>query len=276
MNNLKSIAPPSILVIVAAFLFLCAGIQAQVDPAATAISAEGVDVTPPVPGETFEQTAPPPLTYEPNPETEAKEPAPRDEKLEEVAVELDRMERASADESAPEAPRSATGWSNYWRVFMWLLVMVAFIILLGWLMRKFGGRTPILAGARLGAVLGRIYLAPRASLFFVRTGGRVLVVGVTQHDIALVSEFDADAFDSVAAAEAPAQAERVSSEADRKAMESGKRFLSQLKASTRAMHQEPAEARRDDRAEAPSVDLEALRQDILRLQEHLKEELREE
>jgi flagellar biogenesis protein FliO len=148
-------------------------------------------------------------------------------------------------------------------------------------MRKFGGRTPILAGARLGVVLGRIYLSPRASLYFVRTGGRVLVVGITQNTIALVSEFDADAFDSVPAAEAPAQAERASTEADRKTMESGKRFLSQLKASTRAMHQEfaprlPDELKRDERADAPSVDLEALRQDILRLQEHLKEELREE
>lgn len=127
------------------------------------------------------------------------------------------------------------------------------IIFLGWAARRFGSRTPLLAGTTLAQVLGRTYLEPKAALHFVKTGGRVLVVGVTPNAISLITEFDADQFES-----APSVSElpRAAAPAD---------FLSRLKEQHQAATQAPAPA---------DEDLNALRGDIQRLKEFLQESRR--
>jgi flagellar biogenesis protein FliO len=50
-------------------------------------------------------------------------------------------------------------------------------------------------GTDLAKVIGKLSLSPRASLHFVKVGGRVLAVGVTANDVRLVTEFDASVFE---------------------------------------------------------------------------------
>ena len=80
-------------------------------------------------------------------------------------------------------------------VLFLLLIICGLVILAVYAMKRFGGKTPILAGAQLGTPIGRVHLAPRVTLHYVRTGGRVLVIGVSQNSIATVAEFDAATFD---------------------------------------------------------------------------------
>lgn len=134
-----------------------------------------------------------------------------------------------------------------------LLGICGAIILLGWAARRFGGKTPILAGAGIAQVLGRTYLEPKVALHFVKTGGRVLVVGVTPQTIALISEFDAADFEaSPAISELPKPAIGAAD------------FLSRLK------EQQAASAA----APVADEDLEALRGDIQRLKQFLQESRR--
>lgn len=140
---------------------------------------------------------------------------------------------------------------------MWLLAICASIILLGLLLRRLGRRTPLLAGNQLGQVLGRVHLTPKAALHFVRSGGRVLVLGVTPGGVSLVSEYDADAFER--ASQPAAQPVRPA-----------------------AMHKPFEERLREnvarlDEASAPQEDddIAALRGDIERLRGHLRETTRD-
>jgi flagellar biogenesis protein FliO len=81
-----------------------------------------------------------------------------------------------------------------------LFVVVAIILVLYYLMSRLGKKTPILAGASLGNVLGRIHLDPKTCLYFVRVKDRVLVVGVNPQSIATVAEMDAAQFEGKQAA----------------------------------------------------------------------------
>ena len=83
-----------------------------------------------------------------------------------------------------------------------LLVLCGLIMLGGWAIRKFGGRTALLSGQNLGNVIGKVYLEPRASLMYVKTGGRVLVLGVTPQNINPVAEFEESVFEAPAASPA--------------------------------------------------------------------------
>ena len=66
-------------------------------------------------------------------------------------------------------------------------LIIAAILLLYAAARRFGKNSPLLAGASLGKILGRVYLSPKASLHYVETGGRVLLVGVTPTAMSLVA-----------------------------------------------------------------------------------------
>ena len=93
-----------------------------------------------------------------------------------------------------EPDERAEGFGPVLQVFSALAILCGIIVLLGYLVRTLGRRTPLLAGQRYGTVLGRVGLTPRASLHFVRAADRVLVVGVTQQSVTLISEFPQEAF----------------------------------------------------------------------------------
>ena len=148
---------------------------------------------------------------------------------------------------------------DYVRVFVWLCVIIATIVLLGAALRRWGRKTPLLAGAHLGKVLGRLYLDRSASLHFVETAGQVLVIGVAQNHVSLLATFGKEAF--VAGADAPSPAPSADSG-------HSKDFQRQFAATSARM-----------RAASPQVsgdtEIDALQADIARLQRHLKEEARE-
>ncbi len=182
--------------------------------------------------------------------------------LEELNRELDTRAAGTAQTSAPapaqpveQAPTNSSMY--YLRVFSSLCLVVALILFIGYLMRRFGQRTPLLAGVDLGQVLGRVYLAKGATLYYVASGGRVLVIGVTNNAVSLVAEFDESAFDI--SEEAPYSEE---------APQGHDTFLAQLRQSTSDMRGE---------IDAPVVDdeISSLREDIERLQLYLREESRE-
>ncbi len=269
-----------------AVLFLAAVAAAQpLVPGPGAVEAPPV---PDEPGAEFERTPEPPWEYETAVPLEEEPPEPTDPKLREVQAELDRMQDRGLARGAPSsASRSPLGLSNLLRVFSVLCVVIALILIVTLLLKKFGTRTPLFAGSSLGAVLGKIHLSPRASLHFVRTGGRVLVVGVTQNDISLVSEFDAAAFEGEIALEEGTAASapepwRPREETGHAAVPSAKegerddRFLAELKASAGDLLKDTSRPQSNEPQEAPDADIDSLRKDILRLQKYLKENLRED
>jgi len=136
-----------------------------------------------------------------------------------------------------------------------LLVICGVILGLGYLAKRFGGRTPLLAGAGMGKPLGRLYLDPKVVLHFVETGGRVLVIGVTQGSIALITEFQADQFrDASTSVDASPGAPGGDAQD----------FLS-------ALRRQEWEREASDAPE----DLESLRGDLQRLKEFLRESQRD-
>lgn len=149
------------------------------------------------------------------------------------------------------------GFTYYLRVVSGLCFVLALILVVGYLARRIGRKTPFLAGAELGVVLGRVHLARGATLHFVQTGGRVLVVGATNTSMSLVAEFDASAFDGRPDTSHSAPQEF-----------SPDNFLAQLRQSSRTLAENPQEDIEDD-------GIASLRGDIQRLQQYLKEESRD-
>ena len=136
-----------------------------------------------------------------------------------------------------------------------LLIICGAIIGFGYFAKRFGGRTPLLAGASMGKPLGRLYLDPKVVLHFVESGGRVLVIGVTQGSIALITEFQADQFHAMSG-----QTDSDNRDADAGAQE----FLSALR-----------QRQADSESVATPNDLDDLRGDLNRLKEFLRESQRE-
>lgn len=140
-----------------------------------------------------------------------------------------------------------------------LSFVIALILFVFYFIRRVGKKTSLLAGPELGAVLGRIHLARGSALHFVRAGGRILVVGVTNNAMSLIAEFDSDAFGN--------ESEETADSGDGNAFNPDQ-FLDQLRSSSMAMKKDPAQPVKDD-------EIDSLRSDIQRLQEYLREESRD-
>ena len=239
---------PSLLLLLLALCAVAAPALAeegQVDAVAAEIAPE--------PLEFFSQDPPPPAAP---PASEIDMTAFQDAYDRELA---EAQEAAGADPDANRnsgreriGDRSLTGLMA--QTVVALLVICALIIAFGWLARKFGARTPLLAGANLAQVLGRTYLEPKTALHFVKTGGRVLVVGVTPNSISLLTEFDAEQFE-LAGTGAPAAARTPPAD-----------FLTQLREQQERTDAAPPPA--------PDEDLDALRGDIQRLKQYLQDSRR--
>ncbi len=183
---------------------------------------------------------------------------------------------AATEQNAPQS--STRGFLQWLGAF---LIVLAMIVLSGYGIRLasrfaprlMGGRSALLGGMRLGQVIGRIYLEPRASLHFVRTGGRVLVIGVTQSHISLVSEFEASSYEAESLNEpAPTNISEAvpptenRSESPAPSTPGAPSFLSFLLGRVKA-HDTPQPAPRS----LDDADITALRGDIKRLQQYLKD-----
>ena len=93
----------------------------------------------------------------------------------------------------PEVDQSFGGdWLNtgesVWRTFVALLVVLALICLSVFVLKRLIGGAPVFLDQRLGRVIGRIHLSPKAILYLVKVGDKVLVIGTTPTAISLVAE----------------------------------------------------------------------------------------
>jgi len=141
-----------------------------------------------------------------------------------------------------------------------LAIVIALILIAYYLVRRFGKNVPALAGSQLGSIMGTIHLSKDASLHFVKTGGRVLVIGANSQSISPIAEFDAVTFDGLDAVE---------SASDEFTPDS---FLAQLQTQSTLMS--AAKTNDDDLTDVEDDDIAALRGDIHRLQQYLREETR--
>jgi len=137
-----------------------------------------------------------------------------------------------------------------------LCVVVALILLSTYAVRRLGARTPLLAGASLGTVLGKVYLTPKIALHFVKVRNVVLVIGVTPTEVSPVAQLSAALFDEVT------QPSATKTHDDRQ-MD----FLSHL---NDASGLRPARL-----PENEDDEIAALKGDIARLQQYLQETSRE-
>jgi flagellar biogenesis protein FliO len=154
----------------------------------------------------------------------------------------------------PQEPLGPSSGLYYAKVLWALCLVIGLILIVYYFAKKFGRHTPLLAGANLGTVLGRIHLTRGATLYYVETGGKILIVGVTGNSISSVGEFDAADLDPEEETEGGGDL-------------SPEDFLSQLQSTTKSMSQSIQATDDDD-------DIATLRGDIERLQQYLQEESR--
>jgi flagellar biogenesis protein FliO len=92
----------------------------------------------------------------------------------------------------PAGQPFAGDWLNAresgWRMLVGLLLVLALICIMVFALKRIVGGAPVFLDQRLGRVIGRIPLGPKAILYLVRVGGKILVVGTTPTAISLVAE----------------------------------------------------------------------------------------
>jgi flagellar biogenesis protein FliO len=176
---------------------------------------------------------------------------------------------ASSDAPQTKSDQRAHPAIVYIKGLSALCVVLALILILGYVLKRYGKKNALFAAPSLGQPMGNVYLAPRVSVHFLRTGGKVLLIGVTQNAIARLAEFDAETFDHESFSNVPEKnAAPARNPAD---------FLSQLKShiyeiesgekptNGNALKTKPTAGADDD------ADIASLRNDIERLQKYLKE-----
>lgn len=226
--------------------------------------------------EEFERTTPPKIRPaapealgEPKPAESGEAPAgetPADPYMEEIN-QLLAAENATSDTGTPAgtaegAPDGDSGGGDMdvgsvlARAIMALSVTLAAILILWAVLKRWGRRSPLLAGHTLGTIMGRIALSPQASLHFIRVKDEVLVVGVTQQSVNLLRTMDAALFDGE-----PGETASPSGRPDEPLD-----FLSEFRASQEAMKDAPPHAMDEE--------LDTLRGDLQRLKQYFQESTR--
>lgn len=205
----------------------------------------------------YQPPVPPPTEIEAPPEPSRRNSAGDDFIEKFRAFEAEEAPAGTIGEAAEdEASNDTLTTGDYVRVFVSLCVIVAIIILLGTAMRRWGKKTPLLAGAHLGKVLGRVYLDRNVSLHYVETAGQVLVVAVAQNHVSLLATYDKGSFST--------QPDAMPQEPTEPAHD----FQRQLQSTAARM-------REGSTGTPADADIQALQSDIARLQRQLREEARE-
>ncbi len=209
--------------------------------------------------ESFATTdAPPVELYQPSqPAQDAQDEAaqfPEDFK----AGLYEALEGNAEDDDGAE-PRQAPGGSltgsyPYFKGLWALCIVLLLIMMAYYFLKKYGRRSPLFAGPRLGTLLGKVHIAPNASLCFVRIGERVLVLGVTKESVNRVAQFDSAMFETM-----PEE-----TEADSQETGPTSQFLAELRASASRMDQE-------EPVDADDAEIASLRGELERLQRYLQD-----
>lgn len=214
----------------------------------------------------FEETPPPQIHLGDNGQIPSTQPNVPERKghidLNKVgaAMQTGRAETPAANSSTSSQDRREV---SYVKAFGALLLVLALIVLGGYLLRRFSPKTSLLKGLSLADILGRVYLNPRATLYFVRTGGRVLIIGATPTQISLVAEFDASVFQEMEEKQPQKEAE----------LQEKKNSFARLLALVRHRTREEESKQQENQTEDS---IKALHEEIVRLQQYLKEMSRSE
>jgi flagellar biogenesis protein FliO len=91
-------------------------------------------------------------------------------------------------EDLAPAPDGFNAGDSVRRMLVALLIVVALICVVVFVLKRLMGGAPMLVDQKLGRVIGRIYLTPKAVLYLVRVGGKVLLIGTTPTTINLIAE----------------------------------------------------------------------------------------
>jgi len=255
----------TIIRVAASAILLClASSGTAVHAVETDSAATGSVVNGGRPGPQFEETTPPRWTPESGlqiPEDSSDDPLMQ--KIRDTNAELDRAAQP-APETRRVTERASEGSFTFYllKAVVSLLLVLSLIFLLAYLAKRYGSRSPIFAGPALAKVMGKVHLGPRTYLYYVHSGGRVLVIGVAPNAISVVAEFDAASFEDSQERENASPVESNTEEP----VESS-RFLTQLRAGLAATK----------RAEtSPDEEIDALKKEVERLQQYLLEGAREE
>lgn len=138
-----------------------------------------------------------------------------------------------------------------------LILLAAYLVprMSPYLNRLVGRRSPLLVGSELATVLGRVPLAPNAALHFVHAGGRILLIGVTQNAVSLLTEFEGAAFERASDQETGTTQQHAVPGS----------FLAELQTRTQNM------AGQETATGITDKDIASLRSEIQRLKEYLRE-----
>ncbi len=159
----------------------------------------------------------------------------------------------------------------YLQTIMALLIVLAVFILLAYGLRRLGQRASVFPQSNVASVIGRVYLTPRVSLHFIRTGDKVLVVGVGQNEPSLLTEFPAETFEKQ---QMPAHGLAETARDSREGLgqqRPGDEFWAELQAKTRELTREEQSSSSDP----DTADVNALRDDIQRLRQTLQDSSRD-
>jgi len=91
-------------------------------------------------------------------------------------------------EDLAPAPGGFNALESVRRMLVALLIVVALICIVVFVLKRLIGGAPVLLDQKLGRVVGRIYLSPKAVLYLVKVGSKVLLIGTTPTTINLIAE----------------------------------------------------------------------------------------
>jgi|GEM_PF-2376863 len=157
--------------------------ETPVEPAGTVASEEATAALSP------DETAAEPTVATPPPEETAEKPP----KPPEIApLKPTDLQPVFPLTGQPEGQPFGGDWFNeresVWKMSVALLIVLALICVSVFVLKRMVGGGPVFLDQRLGRVIGRIHLSPKAVLYLVRVGGKVLVVGTAPGAISLVAE----------------------------------------------------------------------------------------
>lgn len=91
-------------------------------------------------------------------------------------------------ETAAETGVEPSAFKDLVRMSIALVVVLGGFFFVVYLVKKFGGKSTFLLDQRFGKIIGRMQLAPKTSLYWVRLPDRILVVGTTPNAISCITE----------------------------------------------------------------------------------------
>ena len=98
------------------------------------------------------------------------------------------MSSATAANSLSRPIGSAVPAGDLWEVFLGLLLVVAVILVVAWLMRRF--QPGLVGGGASMRVLSTLAVGPREKLLLLDVQGQHLLLGVTTQQISTLHQFD--------------------------------------------------------------------------------------